>query len=198
MAGTTGEGKSRLARAMALSAPPPRLVISPNDDTITALPGAETFRDPNRPPEDAATARFVPRDPDDRDAYDRVYRWAFSRFPRWVWCDEAGLVAPAQGYPRGANTYVVQGRKRELGHLACHTRPREVARNFIAQAQHVICFWIPLPEDRRHIAELAGIRPQRLEDAIGQLEPRTETRPGGFLWWNQLTRELTICPPHTG
>lgn len=187
--GKSGTGKSLLAQALFLSAAAPRLVIDPADSDVTDVAGAVTFRDPARPPVDAATARFVPRDPADRDAYDAVYRWAFERFPRYLWLDEAGIAAPAQGCSRWINTVVVQGRKRSLGHLACHARPREVNRNLIAQANHVFVFDLPNPDDRRHLADLMGL-------AVADLETDLFALPDhGFLWWDGTT--LTSCPPLT-
>lgn len=163
-------------------------MIDPAGSTLTKIPGAVTFHDPNRPPSDAATARFVPRDPEDLDAYGRVYGWCFDRFPRYVWADEAGLILPAHGCPKPATRYLVQGRKRQLGHLACHTRPREISRNLIGQAQHVIVFALPNPDDRRHVADLVGIAPRDFDALLARLEPK------GFLWWRQ-GQGVTLCPP---
>ena len=178
-----------MARALFLSAAAPRLVIDPADSSLTSIPGAVTFSDPRRPPKDAATARFVPADPADRDAYDAVYRWAFANFPRYVWLDEPDQAAPASGWPRHVNTYVVQGAKRMLGHLCCATRPRNVMVSLIANAQHVIAFDLPHPQDRRHLAELAGIPVAVFEAEMAALPLY------GFLWWNGLDRTLTSCPP---
>jgi hypothetical protein len=189
LTGATRTGKSTLAKALFLSAAAPRLVIDPADSSLTSIDGAVTFSDPRRPPKDAATARFVPADPADRDAYDAVYRWAFANFPRYVWLDEPDQAAPANGWPRHVNTYVVQGAKRMLGHLACATRPRNVMVSLIANAQHVIAFDLPHPSDRRHLAELAGIPPAVLEAEMAALPQY------GFLWWNGLERTLTSCPP---
>lgn len=193
--GATRSGKSHLARRLFLSAAAPRLVIDPADSSLTDVPGAVTFRDPARSTNargeswiEAATARFVPTDPDDLDAYNRVYAWAFDRFPRMVWCDEAGIVLPVRGYPRRGNTYLVQGAKRMLGHMACHTRPREINRNLIGQAQHIMVFDLPNPDDRSHIAELAGIPSAQMEELMAQLGEYE------FLWWRQLDRTLTVCP----
>lgn len=170
-------------------------MIDPADSSLTDITGAVTFTDPARrtnpegiPWTEAATARFVPSDPDDLDAYDRVYRWCFDRFPRLVWCDEAGVVMPARGYPRAANRYIVQGAKRRLGHIACHTRPRELCRNLLAQAQHVFVFDLPNPDDRDHVAKMTGIPLGMLEDEMRQLPQY------GFLWWRQLERRLTAVP----
>lgn len=186
--GATSTGKSHLARQLFRNAAAPRLVIDPADSNLTRVPGARTYRDPARPP-DAPTIRFVPTDPYDLDAYDAVYRWAFNHFPRYVWVDEAGIVLPAHGAPRGARALLVQGRKREIGHLALHTRPREVDSNLIAQAAHLAVFDLPNPDDRRRIADLAGIPPRQLEDLMAALPVH------GFLWWQQRERVLTACDP---
>jgi DNA helicase HerA-like ATPase len=187
--GASGTGKSTLALRLLLSAAAPRLVIDPSDSLLLDQPGFVTFRDPRRPPAGAATARFVPADPADRDAYDLVYQWAWARYPRWVLLDEAGVAAPAQGAPRWLRTFVVQGRKRGLGHLACHTRPREVDRNLIAQAAHVFIFATANPDDRAHLAALMGVPPALLESSLAALPWH------GFLWWSVRDQVLTACPP---
>ena len=196
LTGATRTGKSTLARGLFLEAAAPRMVIDPHDTALTVIKGAVTFSDPARATNDrgerwttAATARFVPDDPGDLDAYDQLYRWAFAHYPRYVWLDEAAEAMPANNCPRGAHRYVAQGAKRALGHLACHSRPREVARSLIAQAQHLFIFDLPNPDDHAHLAAAAGIPPATLSGHLAAL-PRF-----GFLWWNQLERELTICPP---
>lgn len=152
------------------------------------VPGAVTFRDPLRPPA-APTTRFVPTDPYDMDAYDALYRAMFASFPRYVWADEAGIVLPVAGVPKGARILLVQGRKRSIGHLALHTRPREVDSNLIAQAAHVAVFDLPNPDDRKRVAELCGIPPRELDGMVAGLPEH------GFLWWAQRDRALTICAP---
>jgi hypothetical protein len=173
---------------MFLSAAPPRLVIDPQDSELTAVDGAETFRDPARFPLGAGVARFVPRDPEDLDAYNTVYRAAFDSFPRLVWADEAGSVLPANRQPPAARRFVVQGAKRQLGHIALHTRPREVYRGLIANAQHVFAFQLPNPDDRKHLAELCGIPPRQLDELFAALGPHD------FLHWRQLERTLVVHP----
>lgn len=165
-------------------------MIDPADSDLTAaVPGVVTFRDPARPPVDAATARYVPADPFDADAYDTVYRWVLRSFPRYVWADEMGVIAPVRRTPPAVRTLLVQGRKRMIGHLALHTRPREVDPNVIAQAEHVAAFALPNPDDRRRLAESAGIPPATLDDVMGGLAEH------GFVWWDQRRRRLHVCPP---
>ncbi len=191
LTGTTGSGKSTLARRLFLSAAAPRLVIDPADSSLTDLPGAVTFSDARRPGEwrQAATARFVPVDPDDLDAYHHVYNWAFNNGPRYVWTDEAGLVLKSSGSPAGARRLNTQGRKRSIGHMACHTRPLWVDRDLVAQAQHVFIFASPIAKDRRYLAENMGVPLDLLEERHARL-PQF-----GFLWWSQRDRQLTTCEP---
>lgn len=197
--GATRTGKSHLARKLFLSSHAPRLVIDPADSELTDIPGAVTFSDPTKATNeqgqrwtDAATARFVPEDdPQDPAVYEPLYAWCFNRFPRMIWLDEAGMAMPARGGSRAARRYLVQGAKRRLGHIACHTRPRDIDRNLISQAQHLFVFDLPNVDDRRHIAEQAGIPAATLEAEMRQL-PQF-----GFLWWRQLERRLIVCPPLT-
>lgn len=135
MTGATGSGKSHLTRALFLTAAGPRTIIDPADSDLTRVPGAKTFRDPaafDRVRE--GTGRFVPADPFDVDAYDELYRRMFAAGPRYVWVDEGGIVLPVSGAPKAGRVFLVQGRKRMLGQIVCHTRPREVESNTISQA----------------------------------------------------------------
>lgn len=194
--GPTRCGKSTVARAMYLSASAPRVVIDPADSSLTVTPGCVTFSDvaraTNRAGEswrDAASARFVPRDPDDLEVYDALYRWCFARFPRWVWCDEAATVLPVRATPRAGNRYLVQGAKRQLGHLACATRPREIARNLIAQTQHALVWAMPNPDDVRHLADLMGVGAGQLAGELAQLAEHE------FLWCDLRGGRRVACPP---
>lgn len=195
--GATETGKSTLARRLVEAVPfftsnktpAPKLVIDPGDSSLTALPGAVTFSDPGRLP-DAWVARFVPTDPVDLDAYDALYRSVYAAGgPRYTWVDEAGIVLPANGAPRGAVMLIVQGRKRQLGHLALHTRPVEVTRHLIAQSRHVFAFDLPHPDDRRVLAAVCGIPPSEFDAAMAALPPH------GYLWWAQAERRLIPRPP---
>lgn len=196
LTGKTRSGKSALARLLFLSAAAPRLVIDPADSTLTAIRGAVTFTDPGRATNargerwtTAATARFVPRDPDDLEAYARVYAWAFAHYPRMVWADEAGSIMPAAGTLPPVRRYLAQGAKRQLGHIGLHTRPREVTRGLIAQASHVGIFTLPASEDRAYLAGIVGLPVALLTQQLDALEPF------GFLWYDVGAATLTPCAP---
>jgi hypothetical protein len=196
LTGATRTGKSTLARHLYLNAAGPRTIIDPYGSTATKIAGQVTFSDPGRATNragenwrEAAHSRFVPRDPEDLDAYDAVYRWIFANKTRWVWLDEAEHPLPAHGGSSWGRRVLIHGAKRMIGHLACHTRPREVNRNLVAQAAHVFVFDLPNPDDLAHIAKLAGIPVARLEGAMASVPEH------GFVWWDSRARLLTPCLP---
>lgn len=196
MTGMTGAYKSTLVRSLFLPIPPPKLVVDPVGSMITAVPGAVTFSDPARFP-DTPVARFVPRDPEDLDAYGRLYEeirnrifaaWKAGDAARarlWVWCDEAGMVMPSNRTPPPCRTVVIAGRKWACGHAGLHPRPRECHRSLVSQAQHVFTGALPLEDDRDYISRNASIPRALLEQAMAA------AGDGGMVWWNQRTRTLT-------
>ena len=197
MVGMTGCGKSQLARALHLSAPGPGLVIDPADSTLTVTPGCVTFSDPARATNargenwrQAAWARFVPTDPDDLDAYELVFRWAFAHGPRRVWADEAATIMPARQSPKAAKRYAVQGRKRELGLQSCTTRPREISPYLRSDSEHVIVFGrLGNPDDFPLVAALLGLD-------LGECRRELAALPQyGFLWGDRRRNVTTACPP---
>lgn len=184
--GRTGTGKSTLARALLESFPPPRLVIDPKAAETTAY--AVTFHDPGRIP-DAPAARFIPRDPDDLDAYDRLYRAIFVAGPRAVWLDEAPIAAPSNAAPRGLLTVIRQGRGRGIGHIATGQRPVHIARELITESEHVIAFPTQHPADLDTLAGVMAYNPRQLRADLASLPTF------GFAWYAARNATLALCPP---
>lgn len=178
-----------MARALFLSAAAPRLVIDPADSQLTAIEGAETFHDPRRIPWDAATLRFVPRDADDRGAYNELYGRILARGRVFVWLDEPEDAAPATGYPKRVKSVVVRGRKLMIGHMACATEPVNILVNLKRNADHVLIFDTPLEEDRRHLAKIMAVPFDTIEAVHADLGEF------GFAWFDRRAQELTVCPP---
>lgn len=190
MTGATGSGKSHLTRSIFLTAQGNRTIIDPVDSDLTKVPGARTFRDVSKWEHyREGTSRFVPRDPQDIDEYNELYRRIHAGGSRYVWVDEGGFVFPVRRAPRTGVLVLLQGRKRMLGQITCHTRPREIDPNVISQAQHVAMFSTPLPDDRQRLAELIGLVPRELDQLLEELPEF------GFLWWNQRDRQLTLVDP---
>lgn len=206
MTGPTGSGKSTLSRAIFLASAAPRLVIDPVDSTTTTIPGAVTFTDPNRATNsrgenwrDAATARFVPDDPDDLDAYDAMFRWVLAQQrPRYVWVDEGGIALPSTKCPPQGKKLLLRGRKLQVGAIVCHTRPIEVNPNAISQARHVLIVGaLPHPDDVQRMSGMLGVAPAELRRLLAELTaPHWGPGPARpFLWWERDRRRVTVCPP---
>lgn len=191
--GATGTGKTVLARALFQAFLPPRLVIDPKADQ-EATGGAYadrrqavTFSDPARLPL-AEVCRFVPHDPHDLDAYDRLARAAWARPGLYVWVDEAGLVLPATGAPRAMLRLVTQGRARGIGMIALHQRPVEVARTVIGNAEHIATFRLGYRDDVDALAGHISMQPRDLAQIIQDLGPY------GFAWYDRRNHVLASCP----
>lgn len=192
--GPTECGKSTVGIRLLLSVAAPRLIVDPADSDLTAhIPGAieGTFRDPRRLPHEHATMRFVPTDPYDMDAYHALFELVFaSLFPCYVYVDEAGIVFPSQGNPNKAGrTMIVQGRKREIGMMGCHTRAVELDRNWGAQSAHKLVWPMNDRDDVKVIATYMGVSVEQLLELFGQCPER------GFLWHDRPARTITVCPP---
>lgn len=192
----TGAYKSTLVRHLFLPIPPPKLVVDPVGSMMTSVPGVVTFSDPARIP-DRPVLRFVPADPEDLDAYGRLYEeirkrvlgaWKSgdaARARMWIWCDEAGMVMPTNQTRPACRTVVIAGRKWAVGHAALHPRPRECHRSLPSQAQHVFTGALPLEEDRDYIARMASVPRPLLERAM------LEAGENGMVHWDQRARTLT-------
>lgn len=184
-----------MVRAVFLTTAAPRSIIDPFDSSLTAVPGAVTFSDPRRPTNGkgenwrtAATARFVPRDPDDLEVLDAVYSWCFEHYPRAVWTNECAETLPVRGYPKAGKRVVTNGGKRMIFHAGESQRPREIMPALIANAHHLLVWPMPNPDDVRRVADLGGLDVEVLRRELALLERF------GFVWIDQEAKTLTSCP----
>ncbi len=186
--GATRSGKSYLAGRVFGAIPPPRLVIDPKDE-VDATGGnfALTFRDPARLP-DAPSIRWVPTDPMDLAAYDRLYQAIWDSGRRWwVWLDEARQAAPARSkMPRYMVRHVTQGGGKGLGHLALNQRPVEIDPDLVAQAEHIVTFRLGYPPDIETAAAAISIAPFELRRRLAALPPY------GFVWYSRPENRLYV------
>lgn len=193
--GMTGSGKSELAKRLFLSTNSKRLIVDPNDSLLTASVCNEsgaTFRNPSKIPE-FQTVRFVPRVPTGKKAvkdYDTLFALLLKQTKIFVWIDEMGIVGPAQGGSDMVQTYILQGRKRELGCMTVHTRPRDIDKNCIANSTHFFIFYLPNRDDRKYVAECIGVPHLELEQVFQNL-PKYH-----FIYYSTKNPQtITVCPP---
>ncbi|KKM13870.1 hypothetical protein LCGC14_1711910, partial [marine sediment metagenome] len=191
--GSTRSGKSVLARRMFEASAPPRAVVDPKDDADATGGGyrdrrvAVTFSDPATIPT-ADSIRFVPRDPYDLAAYDRLYRGLFERRGIFVWSDEAGIIAPASGGPPGFRRLVTQGARFGIGHIALNQRPFDLDRALWANHDHVIAFRVGDPDDLRRLASTGPTTPSALDTRLRSLPPF------GFVWYGARDQRWRVIP----
>lgn len=191
--GDTRTGKSSavstIYRAMIRLAP--GTIIDPQASELTlSIAGHTTIRDPYKFPDDGSHVRFVPRDADDLDAYNEVYRRARRRRPGVIWTEEAENVLPSTGRdPRAGRSCQTQAAKEMVAMLTTSTSPTWIYRGFFRTSQHFLVFALPDPDDQRYVAKLAGIPLAVLQQLLAQLPPH------GFLHIDKPARRVTVCPP---
>lgn len=191
--GDTRSGKSTavamIYKAMARLAP--GTIIDPQASELTlSIPGHTTIRDPYKFPTDGSHVRYVPRDADDLDAMNEVFKRARRRRPGVVWTEEAENVLPSTGRdPRAGRSLQTQGAKEMVAHLVTSTSPTWIYRGMFRTSQHFLVFVLPDPDDQRYVAKLAGIPLEVLQQLLGQLEEH------GFLHLDKPARRVTLCPP---
>jgi hypothetical protein len=195
---------------------PPRLVLDPTGSDVANVTGAFTYSDPTKTFELLGrhdTLRFVPaEDPLDVATYEPIYEAAWAalvpdpdsklrRVPNlYIWADEAGVILPAQKRNKKGSRFIYAGRKLGTGHMACHTRPREVDLHVKTDAQMMVLFDTADADDRAHLARCMGVPLAVLENAWAACPvdpPPTPDRPPlrGPLVWDKPRRRLTPYPP---
>jgi hypothetical protein len=199
--GRKGTGKSVLARFLYRSYPRDRAVLDYAHDFVGSPipPDVETIEPPFpttwRPdPERRQTLRFVPDhgSPTIVDDMDRFVGLAFRHGHCLLVVEEIGLVAPVNGRPRDTPNMrrtLNMGRHHALDCVFTGPRPKGVDGLVIANADYLGIFQLPNPDDRRRVADEAGINPAEFDDAVGALDEHD------FLWIDQRARTITACPP---
>ena len=114
--GASDTGKSVIARTIFETVTGHKGIIDPTDSELTDVPGAVVFRDPLAVDLTLHLWRFVPIDPEDRDAYDALYG-RVNRLPGpfFIWDDECRFSCPSSGGAPGPRTYLATKRKRQMG-----------------------------------------------------------------------------------
>jgi hypothetical protein len=193
--GRKGSGKSSLAARFFATYPFDRIAIDPTGDAIVPE-GTERLSAP-LPPRwpittgERSSLRFVPDagSPTYRDDLDRAVGLAFHHRRSCCWIDEVGELTSAHSTPPNMRRALQQGRHRQLTLVLCSIRPMDVNPLVISQADYLYVFDLPNPTDRRRVADVAGIVPAELDDAVRAL-PRF-----GHLRWDANERELVEFPP---
>lgn len=191
--GINGGGKSVLARHLAEQFPRSRLtVVDPKDDGIDL--GVPPARSPAELDLAAPLSHYVPTELSDgeySELFDRL--WA-ARGPRVILLDESYGPTRAGYAPKGLRLIVQQGRRHDMGLIACTQRPVNIESTLRTEAQHVFIF-VPHPPmlDLRTLAGDMGLEPESLRRELAEL--LADEGEFSHLWYRRRRAELVRCAP---
>jgi hypothetical protein len=201
--GRKGSGKSVHAREVFRAWPGiDKLVIDPTGDADPSLPNQwTTMTLPGRLPDppkkgEHVTVRWVanPASATYREDLDRALGlalWPKSRRVL-VWVDEAGEVFPANRTGPNGRTLLQQSRHWYTSLIAATPRPVTIDPLLLAQADRVVIYDLPNPNDRRRVAESIGVEPRLFAE---QLDATRAMGEHWFMIFDAHAHELYRCPP---
>lgn len=205
--GTKGSGKSSAARALFDGYPYDRVVIDPTgnarpDDPLTipmTAPFPSQLPEPDRdtdPPQERVTVwvRIDPRSPTFSFDQDQAMGMALHprRKPKMIWRDEFGVGTSAHKVLPNDNAMLMSSRHYHASGLLVCPRPRLIPTLAILQADKILVFRTPSPDDREHIAKNAGIPVPAFERAYHDNQRRGKH---SFLLFDREADVLLDCPP---
>lgn len=206
--GMKGSGKSVAARALFDAWPADRTVIDPTGNAR-----------PDDPATIAMTAPFPSQlpEPDHDNGQTRVTVWArlnpasatfefdeaqavdMAMRPRsrlkLVWRDEFGLATSAHKMSGADRTLLMSSRHWHTSALLITQRPRYIPVLALSQADLVLVFRLPNPDDREHIAKNCGIPVPLLER---EYQDNQRRHRHAFLLYDRRNDVLLNAPPLPG
>jgi hypothetical protein len=208
--GGKGCGKSEAARIVFDSWPADRLVIDPTGDArpddpatialVAPFPSQLPEPDPEAdPPQTRVTvwARINPGSAtlkaDQNDATNMALHPRHRR--KLIWRDEFGLGVSANTMTDADRTLLMSSRHYEASALLCCPRPRHMPVLALAQADRILVWALPNPDDREHVAKNFGVSLPLFER-----EYHDNRRRGrhAFLLLDRHNDALLNCPPLPG
>jgi hypothetical protein len=194
--GKKGEGKSVLARRMWDTWPHDQCCIDINADALDAGDVDHTytgevpdFWPAPRREDEPVRIRYVPelRSSTYQDDLDRAVGLALKRPHSLLWVDEVGVLSRANRTGPHTRRLLHHGRHLKISSLCCGPRPIDIDPLVIAQSDVVYVFKLPNPADRRRVADVCGVDPKTMDDAVHALGPHEYLRFDG--------NELVHFPP---
>jgi hypothetical protein len=200
--GKRRSGKSTVNRALYNGYPGDKICIDVNGD---ADPGGDDLEPitgdlpTHMPPRRDGKRRNLyyradPGSPTYVDDLDRALGLALypQDRPTMVWCGEVGEFCKGGRSGPHMRRLLHQNSHYAATVLFDGPRPIDIDKLVIAQAQHVIMFRMPDPDDRKHTAKVMGVPPADLEEAHDELVRR------GPYWWLHYASDgdqLYLHPP---
>ncbi len=201
--GRKGSGKSVNARELFRGWPGiDKLVIDPTGDASSGLPAEQTVhRLPEALPDPPRKGQHVVlrwvADPGSKSyAEDLDRALGLALWPKnrrvLVWVDEAGELFPANRTGPNGRTVLQQSRHWFVSLIAATPRPVTIDPLLLSQADRVVIYDLPNPNDRRRVAESIGIEPTVL---AAELDATRAMGKHWFMLYDAHAHELYRVPP---
>lgn len=89
--------------------------------------------------------------------YDALAEWVYKKQDCILWIDELMSVCPnAFKIPLQFKKLMTRGRFINAVCWICTQRPSEIPSTFLANSQHVFCYMLNMPQDRKKMSEVTG------------------------------------------
>ena len=214
--GTKGSGKSSAARVFFDGWPHDRVVIDPTgnaapDDPLTRAlvapfpsqlpePGSAGAVDEQAEAEAGRVTVWARIDPRSKTfAFDQDAAMALALSPRrrevFIWRDEFGQGTSAHKVLPNDNAFLLSSRHYHASGALVSQRPRHIPPVAIQQADKILIFKLPSPDDREYVAKNAGV-----DVPVFECEYFDNQRRGkhSYLLFDRETDALLNCPPLPG
>lgn len=168
LVGTTGSGKTTLARAIC-NRFENVAIIDPKG--MINWPGYVKHRSLDRLVKEESTRLIYAPDHDeliDEDAIEGFFSWVYQRGNFFVYIDEVGAITFGDTLPRSYHACLTRGREKGIGTLSATQRPRKIPQVIFSESEFFYIFRLSLETDRTKIWESTGIA----KDAIAALPKR--------------------------
>ena len=166
LVGTTGSGKTTLARQLLDSYP---VVVVHDAKGLLKWPDYRVltnWRELTRARE--AKLIYRPSAKELRSELDQecFFRWIYTRRNTVLYVDEVYSIAYRDELPPSYFACLTRGRERGIGILSATQRPTKIPNVILSESEHYFLFRLNLPNDRKKMQEVTGVH----EEIIGNLQ----------------------------
>lgn len=98
----------------------------------------------------------------DEDAKEEFFAWLYARGNTTLYVDEAYTLGAGDDMPFSLRAILTRGREHGLESWTATQRPMRIPQEMISEAEHVYCFKLRMEQDRKKLAQVAGVDPDTI------------------------------------